>query len=164
VTNAMSLSKLKAVLVPALLVVLIPITLGCSAPASEKSKGQGEGEAKTTVKAEEKPIAPSPAGVTKPNPSVPKSTKVETASTPKKDATPAKEVLDALAKADVFVSEEPDGWKVDLSYAKDVDAAMRRLPELPRIVAITGGKNTVDAHLAAFAKLDGLRRLEVGFN
>lgn len=160
----MSLSKLKTVMVPALLVVLISVSLGCGEPAREKSKSQGEGEVKPTVKAEVKPITAAPADDTKLNLSDPNSSKVEATPTPKKNVTPAKKVRDALAKAGVFVSEESDGWNVDLSSAKDFDAAMRWLPELPRIVAITGGKGTVDAHLAVFAKLDGLRRLKVGFN
>lgn len=91
--------------------------------------------------------------------------KPEAPSTPQKNtAAPPKELIDALEKSGVFLEDEADGWKINLSSAKDLKTAIKRLPELRRVAAIKSGKEITDSHFAVFAKLNGLRRLDLSFN
>jgi Leucine-rich repeat (LRR) protein len=71
----------------------------------------------------------------------------------------------ALGKLDVETSYDADkGWTVDLSSAKDLDAALKLLPRLERIASLQAGEKMTDAQLAVVAAIAGLEGLSLQDN
>lgn len=84
---------------------------------------------------------------------------VQPAAAPTKRAEAA---IAALSKLGAYVNA--DDWSVDLGSAKDVDAAIKLLPQLDHLYDVRFGETATDAQLAAVTGFKELRTFTLRFN
>src|SRR5262249_17752182 len=136
--------------------------VGCSQekqPAREVVASTA-GLARSSAPSTSSPADPVSPQAKEPDPSPAKNTKPEPPPDKAEDAaTKSKKAIAAIEKLGDFVIVDDNVWKV--SIFKNIDAVVKLLPDLERVDEIEARDLATDAHLAAFARFKGLRRLEL---